>query len=139
MTTELLEQPMEAVAEPAHPNRELIDGLRAMADWLEDHPQDPNGSVTLNLFPNDRDALLKAIQGVGRVEKQAIDKWYYLRKRFSSHVTIEWNQSRESVCERVVVGTKTIAAEPEKIIPAKPERVEEVVEWRCPESILRSE
>lgn len=116
---------------------DVAAGLRDLADFLEDHPEVDvrYAGWSFNLFPEDLAEIGRG--GYGRLEKKVKGDWYCLIKHFGKHVTLEFNKSRELVCERVKVGEKIIPAEPERfipeqVIPAKPERVEEVYEWKCP-------
>ncbi len=59
-----------------------------------------------------------------------------MTKRFPNGTAIQVWGKKEAVCERVVVGTRTVAAKPQQIIEAIPEREEEIVEWKCPPSFV---
>jgi hypothetical protein len=117
-------------------NQELIDGMRACAAFMEAHPnlQKIHSPQTLMIFP-DGD-LAQAVKGMGEVQKAPRGDWFVLEKRFSPMFSIEWLKGRKDVCERVVTGTTTIPAVPERTLPAEPERVVETYEWRCPDSLL---
>lgn len=125
------------MSEPTkHPNRELIDGMRACCDWMEENPIDTCSDVMLNVFPGD---LARAIKGMGHLEKETKgDHYFSLVKRFGPRVSVEWNKKREEVCERVLVGIEIIPAKPARTVelPEEPEKVEELYVWKCPESIL---
>lgn len=124
-------------AESKSANQEMADGLRQLADWLEANPQQDGilGYVTVNCFLQSREALLAHVKGLGRLEKDAVGNWFYFRKRFTNRVSLEFNIDREKICRKVV--TKTVLpAEPARIIPALPEREEEIVTWECPDSVL---
>jgi hypothetical protein len=81
-------------------------------------------------------AMAVLISHLGPVKKDAGEATFDVQKDFGGGVTLRWWASRTSVCHAKVVGTRTVPAEAEKIIPAKPERVEEVVEYECP-SLMR--
>lgn len=118
-----------------HPNRDAIDGFRALAAWLEQHPQPFLCPQTIHILPPTKKSFAEAVRGVGGVQKKVGDTWYYCAKRFGT-IEVCWALQREHICERVVIGTQTVPAEPEKVLPAMPERVVEIVEWKCPESIF---
>ncbi len=111
-----------------HPQRELIDGLREFADFLEEHPEHPLFcGVQFDCFLKGKEELADVARTLGHAQKGGTRDYFYLRKKFGP-VAVDYNVSREQVCQRVVVG--------EKLIPAQPERIEEVIEWRCADAIL---
>jgi hypothetical protein len=61
---------------------------------------------------------------------------FELSKRFSKLVKLIVRAERESVCTRKVVGTRIIEAEPARVIPATPQKIEDIIEWEC-KSILK--
>ncbi len=80
----------------------------------------------------------------GRWEKE-IDDFHFMLKQTIDGVELALYVSRATVCERVVIGKKTTIVEaPDPIavdaLPKTTRRVEEdVVEWRCPPSLLAGE
>lgn len=116
-----------------NPNQDLIDGMRAAADWLEKTPLPRcHSTVSLHFFPADLGA---AIKGMGSLTKRADGNYLSFRKTFSDEVYVEWCKARDEVCERVVTGTKTVFVPIMQQIGTETKTVEEF-EWRCPESIL---
>lgn len=122
--------------------RELkLQGMRECLEWLENHPEveltapEINGHVYGN---NAKERMGQHARAMGHADKDFIQQWAYLRKRFSGGVRYSVSVSREDVCERVVVGTKTIPAHADYVIPAAPETEVEIIEWRC-SSLLDSE
>ena len=75
--------------------------------------------------------LTRRMAKVGKVEKFYSSDYAWIRLPFGPHVRIDLSTMRKTICERVVVGKKLIPAQPERVIPATAERVEEEVEWRC--------
>lgn len=114
---------------------DTIAGLRALADFLEEKSFEVYGSLTVNLWPHSKEEFLEAARKVGACEKVESGGYLVLRKRFSDLVILELNGRHEYICTRKVT-TRILPPEPERIVPAKLERVEEVVEWECPKSIL---
>jgi hypothetical protein len=116
----------------------FVDGLNALADWYEKHPEIPlpmwDGSVILDAFVPGAPELAEAARALGHAEKHYGDKWFTVRCHFGP-ISLEFNAKRANVCRRVVVGTSYI---PEKVIPATtiPAHTEEIVEWDCPDSLL---
>jgi hypothetical protein len=78
-----------------------------------------------------REKLQDLARRLGTAEKKYYGDFFWLRKQFGDTVLFEASSERETVCERIVTGLKTIPAAPECILPASPERAEEIVEWRC--------
>lgn len=131
---------------------EMVAGLRKMADWLEScHidlpiPQTMAGSIYSGQITDPR-GIVHSIDSVvgmaliaamaGDVDKEVSSQLFKLKKDFGGGVGIEWIAYRENVCERVVVGTKVVPAQPAHYVEAVPEKVEEVVEWKCP-SLLKA-
>ena len=114
-------------------------GLREIADFYDAHPElklPYNDNISVYNLKGEE--LADFARAMGKAEK-VVDDWsFQLVKTFPSGRTLRTYTGRENVCERVVVGTETVAAQ---LIPAKeavliPATTKEVVEWRCPESIL---
>lgn len=127
--------------------RELVEGLRAMADFIEENidlPLDMEPEIKLNVWLHDdstyydknpktaREKLREAARVLGKAEKEFSGTYFDLIKKFSPCVRIEYTVDREAVCKRVVTGKKIIPAE---VIQRK-EREEEIVEWICTDPIL---
>lgn len=129
--------------------RELVEGLRAMADFIEENielPVEFEPEVKLNVWLyNDsrynqdiqhhrtaREKLAVAAKILGKAEKRHLSAYFDLVKKFSKCVSIEYTIDREMVCKRVVTGKKIVPAETYE----RPEREEEIVEWICDEPIL---
>lgn len=116
--------------------QETIAGLRELLECLE------NGYAVV---PNYASFLIPA---TSREELLAIRAAYHLpskdtstgnfafEREFRGGVKLRTYAPRETVCQRVKVGTKVMPATPEVTLPAKPERVEEIYDWICPDSIL---
>lgn len=114
---------------------QFIADLRSAADFFEQHPDVPRPGDPYFAYYTSKDA-----EGVkefarafpGRVEKNYETSDFWARGKMGT-ITFVYGTPREKVCERVVTGTKVI---PAHVIPAQPEtevpeKVEEVVEWRC--------
>lgn len=123
----------------------LAANLRAAADLVDAHPdiKQPyittlsNGGVDLSWYLNGKENARKTAAAVVR----AIDGTWERGEADYSGPLATWTQrrgglnllvqvSREEVCERIVVSTKTVTI-PAR--PAQPEQVveQDVVEWRC--------
>ena len=108
---------------------EWVNGLRAMADWFEQHPERIPlwNHLQINLFPGDKAELAVLAREFGRAVKDGDDRWFHVKRPCGPH-SISGTIEREQVCRKIVTGTK--------IVPAQPEREVEVVEWVCDEPVL---
>ena len=109
--------------------QETIDGLRALADYLETRPDVPLPYFGfVNAF-GDEEELPVVARAMGGFTKDHTGDYLTLVKSFGP-VGLHVHFASEQVCERVVVGTEEV---PEKVTPA---HTKEIVEWKCPESLL---
>ena len=111
------------------------DGLRALADFLDEHdvPEISWQAVQFDVFASDAADLLERARALGGKWNKA-DKgdWFVLRRHFGPHY-VDINAVRSKVCERVQVGTETVeVTDPEapKVTVERP-----VYEWKCPDSL----
>lgn len=131
---------------------EIVEGLRKMASFIEasdlqlplPHNMDLpiySGSVTdprgIMHSMDSKVGMALIANMAGSVDKEVDVSFFKLVKDFGGGVKLSWTAYRETVCERVVVGTKVVPAEPERLVAAVPERTEEVIEWKCP-SLLKA-
>ena len=109
--------------------RELfIKGLRDFADFLQEHPSVKVPSyVSIDAFVHTREDIIEQAK-LGHWQKVYNDTWFSLHKEFAPTLVYNINTERDVVCKRVVKGTKTL--------PATPERTVEDVEWVCTEPLL---
>lgn len=103
----------------------MIDGLRAMADFLECFPDVPqpvlmNGNAFVDAVDLPRLARLTSWR------KAYMGEWFALAKDFGGGVTLDINVQREQVCKKVVTGTRIVPA-----VEAQPEHEEQIEEWIC--------
>lgn len=120
--------------------QEAIDGLRAFADFLEQHPDSAlpaAGDLYICDYQYSRDGLTKRARDLGgRWDKREGDTYFNLIRRFGP-VEYSIYTNREQVCERVVVGTEEVEVpDPDVEVPMVTKTVEKV-EWRCADSLLR--
>ena len=119
----------------------FADDLEAAARWFRERRDKFLGAdvcppSTINCFVNQFFSLGDFLgRGLGPMQKVVCGDYFCLSLSVPGGMTVDINQARSKVCERI---EKTVIrpAEPEKIIPARPEREEIVVEWRCPESLM---
>lgn len=108
---------------------DFIKGLRSLADFIEKNEALPVPyDSPFNIFVDNKEDLrrLQRIVG-GKLSKDATDTFFYLRRAFGP-LRLDININREEVCERIVIGRRTV-----------PEHEEEIVQWRCADSILADE
>jgi hypothetical protein len=80
-------------------------------------------------------------KAVGAGEKEYSDNNFFFTVELIPDVlTLKFATNRENVCTKRVVGTRTV---PEHIQPGIPsqliaEHTEEIIEWDCPESLLKA-
>lgn len=109
----------------------FVQGLRDMADFLEQHPNvDHPKNDTMNVFVSTREDIVRNARG-SSWEKIYNDTWFYLRKEFGEDLIFEINCARATICRQVEIGEKIVPAQ-----PAQPERVEKVYEWICDDASL---
>jgi hypothetical protein len=117
---------------------EYVAGLRAVADFIEAHPElGTPVEQQLNIFPRVleeevKEHAAKAIHAVGKVTKSDYDSDIILQGIISGFALRFW-YPRSAVCERIELERKIVPAEPEKtvVIPARPEIEQVVYGWKC--------
>ena len=125
--------------------RTYVNGLRAAADFYEQHVDVklPGDTGINNYIVNTKEDARVIIKALGSCKKKYDDVYFHISKEISPGFTLRFVLTRDNVCEKVQVGTKSV---PEHVIPAEPAREEKVVlareepiwEYRCP-SILASD
>ena len=117
--------------------RDFIDGLRQVADFFEQHPSVPmpQSDMTINVFVSTREEMA-TIARVSKWDKIFDNNFFMLRKSFGPLLLLDVNAWRDVICKQVSKGTRIVPAKPEEVIPAQPEREEEVFEWVCDEPLL---
>lgn len=125
--------------------RELVEGLRELADFIEAHPELPIVEEPLvnvefwchenELYPwlnlgSVRLRLATAARAMGLASKRYTGSYFDVSKEFGDCVKLTFTANRENVCRKVV---KEVIHHPERVIPA---REEEVVEWICDDALL---
>lgn len=118
--------------------QEFIDGLRAVADFYENHPEAHYDEMGLNIsmyaFTDDpKAAVVTTAKAMGKCEKEYCEEYFTIRKEFSGAVSLSVFAKRSKVCQAVKVGERVI---PEHIVPATteiviPERTEDIIKWQC--------
>lgn len=118
---------------------ELIENLRIFANYLESCPLPDElniegGTSFWHLADNAYD-FGKTVALLGSFQKEATESYLNANKQIGG-IHFQVTAIRNNVCTPKIVGKKIIPAEPEKTIEAKPERVEDIIEWECPPSFV---
>lgn len=130
--------------------KDVVAGLRAMADWLELHPGANLPFVQVYHYVADAPTLVELADDLGgRWDKQVEENDFALVRDFGGEVRYKLYTSREEVCTRTVIGQKPVV----KKVPVDPKReaelreqlcelaqheetvYEDIVEWECPPSL----
>ena len=116
---------------------EVITRLREFADFLEANPEAPApwaDCIRFDVFALSKQEFVRYAKVIGgHLQKVPGYSGVMVLRRLFGKIQYDINVAREQVCERVVVGKKTVAA-----VEAVPEHEEEITEWRCT-SILQPE
>ena len=102
-------------------NQELIDGLREMADFLEERPDfGAVGVPSFLCYMADKESFVEHCRQLGSYAKHVDDggKWIEAHKRFGP-IDFQVYTARENICERLVTEVEV----PEEVIPAIPATV----------------
>lgn len=122
-----------------------VAGIRALATFIEAHDEFDApymGPVWCWIHEHDPDEAKRrlaacAVALPGKADKHADDGTFNLITHFGP-VEVRVTVARDVVCERVVVGHKTVewTEPPPGVEMVTRTREIEVVEWHCPESVL---
>lgn len=113
---------MEDEQAKQHRRQQVVQGLREFADFLEAHPDAPFSRNWLIEYVPTREDLIKAARIMGSFDKKPDTDYFGVNRNFGP-ITYRVYTERTKVCERVVIGTRTV--------PAQAERTEDIVEWKC--------
>jgi len=119
-------------------NEEFVSSLRQVVDFYEKHVEIPLPDLSVisvyDWNKTGKDTIRIAALALGTCEKESNHSIFEINKKFGQ-IELRFVTSRNLVCTRRVVGTKTVEAiyRPSEYIP---KHEEEIVEWDCPESIL---
>ena len=118
--------------------RQFIEGLRAVAQFYEAHPEAWYDGIhlTLNMYiwgRNAREILAQTVRDLGQCTKKYDQTNITVSRKFSDQITLSVFAPRFKVCSRVILGMRII---PARTLPASgavylPETTEEIVAWRC--------
>lgn len=108
----------------AEGRRLRIQAMRQLLDFLEARPELPFTVPTVMASIGSREEMRQCALALGEAEKEYEGNWFNVYRMFGP-IKYEVFCNRELVCEKRVVGTRTV-----------PEHTEEVVEWECGDSLL---
>ncbi len=123
----------ESTEELVDPKREAYcTGLEALAAFLRANTEVPlpeQAEFIQYIWQKERFVhLIKMLHG--KLDKKYSEYYATVSKAFGP-ITFGYRISRESVCERKVIGVKKVEAREAYIVPAEPAHEEEVVSWEC--------
>lgn len=117
----------------------VLNDLITVVDWLRVHPEIPLPNIeTLTIYAWDsKERAAQLAKAMGTCDKSSDETFFRLTKSFGS-VKLAGVFSRQSVCERVVVGTKEIESEEADPVAVaalpkvKVKKQVDIVRWECP-------
>lgn len=121
----------------------LAQTMRKYADWLEENPDADQTSLLCDDGPGRYYVLHYAYGSTiaeiakalgGHWEKSVDDGYFNLTREILPGVTYRIYTSRNAVCEAVKVGTEIVEVPDPDAPKITVER--DVIEWRCPDSLL---
>ena len=108
-------------------------GLRAIANFLEENPKAPVPTTqALGFYTSSKEAVADAARAPGKWKKDYTSWSFVLSQEFHG-ITLSYQCDRATVCERKVVGTRTVPS------AYYAEHQEDVVEWECKDALLKPE
>jgi hypothetical protein len=118
--------------------QQFIAGLRAVAQFYEDHPEAWYDGIhlTLNMYiwgRKAREILARTVKALGSCTKIYDDTNITVSRKFTAQVTLSVFAPRAKVCRRVILGTRIL---PARTLPASgevhlPATTEQIVAWSC--------
>jgi hypothetical protein len=125
----------QALPRETSERQEAITGLRALADFLDAHPDAklPHNVQAMECHDS-AEALADRVRALGGHWDKTTDGSYLeLNRSFGPRVTYQLFAARAKVCERIVTGTEEVEVkEYPAVEPIVRTETREVVEWRCP-------
>lgn len=128
---------MEKVKKTIEERRaEFVSSLRALADLVEKNECLPVPKETIiSVYPWEdnrlraKHSIVEMVRALGKTKKVYEDNWFWLDYKLPNLI-YRLLSERANVC-RQETQLVTKPAEPERVIPAKPERTEEETVWIC--------
>ena len=115
----------------AKKREEYCAGLEALAQYLRTNPEVvlPDTKEFLNCL-YDKTSFVQAVKSLGHCEKEYTNWTVKVFKQFGP-LKYGVYTSRETVCEKKVVGKKIVPFREAYLVQAEPEHEEDIVEWEC--------
>ena len=104
--------------------KDFAASLRTLALWYDEHPDAPVSdapSMCVSVH-DDKAEVVRLARMLAPCDKRFETSTFALTRR-SGGIELSFLFWRSTVCEKHVVGTK--------VVPAQPERTVEIVEWDC--------
>ena len=96
--------------ESVNPNQNIIDGLRKLAVWFEEHPEmidlKENVDFKFYFWEYKRETALPKAKAIAKALKtfiKKIDSSYYRPTKMFGELKVQFTFMREGVCEKVTV------------------------------------
>ena len=110
-----------------------IRDMRLMLDYLEAVPEIPLPYFgTFTSYCDETHDIGEMARLMKPVEKVNSTYYFSLQRKFGT-TTLDVSFEHEQVCEKIIVSTEVI---PARLVEAY---TKEVIEWKCPESLLDNE
>lgn len=110
-------------------------GLEALASFLRENPEQMLPEQrTFHIYLWGKQDFATQMKKLGTCKKIYTEYSMTVAKDFGP-ISYGFYISRDTVCERKVVGKKIVPFQEARLIPAEPEHEEDIVEWQC-DSIL---
>ncbi len=118
-------------AKIAAKREEYCVGLESLAAFLRANPDFklPDNKEFIE-YSWDKNYMIELAHKLGHCDKKYSEYYLTLSKSFGS-IIYGARIARETVCERKVVGKKTLPGREAYMVPAEPEQEVDVVEWDC--------
>jgi hypothetical protein len=120
--------PLDEVTSPAVEREATLRGLEELVDLLRREPGLDLPSFTFTIWEISREDFRETARLMGKTTKQMDGSYISLRRDFSGGVRLEVTIGKESICERVVVGSRWV--------PPADGYTREEYEWVCRDSIF---
>lgn len=119
---------VELLDEIARSRGNTIQEMRDVLDFLESNPAIPLPYLNQCDAFGEKEDLDEIARAMAPCKKTHDGSHFSLRRQFGA---IRLGVHFDDVCERIVTGSKEV---PEKVIEA---HTEDIVEWKCPDGVLR--
>jgi hypothetical protein len=119
-------------------NKEYADNLRLLADFFEQHTEVkiPYNAGEFNYYSaQSKTEMATLARALGKCDKVVTDTFFELHAQIGE-IKFRASTWREKICTRRQVGSISVPASPEVLIPAREAGETPVYEWHCPDSLF---